>query len=235
MIQAIGFDLDGTLIDHRSSASKGISLLFNQKGWEYVGETNLETYWEYLENKHFARYISGELSTQQQRRERILEVIESLGISPDLATLDEFFDEFLMHYQSSWTAFPDVIKTLESLKSLGFRLSILTNGIQTQQNAKLKHLGLLGYFDSILAVENLTAPKPDSRAFAQLCEDFNLNASDVAYVGDDLVTDAIGASKSGLHGIWLNRSVMSENLGETHEIGNLAELIPLLNSISNQG
>lgn len=230
MIRAIGFDLDDTLLDHRSSASKGISSLFAERRWEYAGDTELETYWEYLEKKHFARYVSGELSIREQRRERIAGVIESLGISPDTNTLDEIFDEFLMHYQSSWEAFPDVIKTLESLKSSGFRLSILTNGIQAQQKAKLDHLGLSGYFDSILAVGNISAPKPDLRAFAELCESFSMKPSDVAYVGDDLVADAIGATKSGLHGIWLNRSGAIENSYSIHEIENLSDLIPLINS-----
>lgn len=233
MIRAIGFDLDDTLLDHRSSASKGISSLFDERRWEYAGETELEMHWEYLEKKHFARYVAGELSIQEQRRERIAGVIASLGISPDANALDEMFAEFLIHYQLSWTAFPDVIKTLESLKSSGFRLSILTNGVLAQQTAKLDHLGLSGYFDSILAVGNITAPKPDSRAFAKLCEAFSLKPSEVAYVGDDLVVDAIGATNNGLHGIWLNRSGEIEIACQIREIGNLSDLLPIVNSIEN--
>lgn len=233
MIQAIGFDLDGTLLDHRSSAANGILSLFEERRWEYAGETDLALRWEHLEKKHFPRYISGELSTQEQRRERVAGIIESLGVSSDVDSLDEIFDEYLLHYQLSWVSFPEVSNALESLKSLGFRLSILTNGIQVQQNAKMEHLGLSGYFDSILAVGNLTAPKPDSSAFAALCESFTLNPSEVAFVGDDLATDAIGATKSGLHGIWLNRSGARENLGQKYEITNLTELLPLLCSIWN--
>lgn len=100
---------------HLNCGSQGTFSLFNKRRWEFAGESELETYWEYLEKKHFARFVSGELSIQEQRRERIAGVIESLGISPDIDSLD-----------------------------------------------------------SILAIGNAIAPKPDSRAFAELCEAFRV-------------------------------------------------------------
>ena len=80
--------------------------------------------------------------------------------------------------------------------------------------------------------------KPDARIFRAAVARFAASApvSAAAYVGDRLRTDAIGAARAGLVGVWLNRS--GERPGEADaadaaaagvlEIRSLAELPALL-------
>ena len=98
----------------------------------------------------------------------------------------------------SGVAFPDAFPVLDTLHRAGFRLAVLTNGLQDQQEAKLASLGFLEFFDSVLAIGTLSAPKPDPRAFMQLCAVLRSEPNEILYVGDDMHTDAIAAAKAGL-------------------------------------
>jgi putative hydrolase of the HAD superfamily len=110
--------------------------------------------------------------------------------------LGELFEEYLSHYAKSWVAFPDGFPTLDALHRSGFRLAVLTSGQQKQQEAKLASMGLLDMFDSVLAIRTLSALKPDPRVFMGLCSAFGRGPSEVAYVGDDVQTDAIAVAKA---------------------------------------
>ncbi len=206
MIRAVGFDLDDTILDHRGAASAGIAALLKQQGWVYEGVTELGKEWQRLEQLHFAEYVAGNLTLIQQRRARMRNFLAMVEVEAHDAELDDLFREFLSHYANSWVAFSDVRPTLENLNHLGFRLAVLTNGQQEQQEAKLASMGFLGMFDSVLAIGTLTAPKPDARAFLELSSALGCAPEQVVYVGDDPLWDAIAATKAGLHGVWLNRA-----------------------------
>ncbi len=47
--------------------------------------------------------------------------------------------------------------------------------------------------------------KPDARIFEVACSEFGVRPEQAVYVGDRLRTDAIGAARAGLTGVWLNR------------------------------
>jgi putative hydrolase of the HAD superfamily len=48
--------------------------------------------------------------------------------------------------------------------------------------------------------------KPEPEIFLHACAVFGVAPNEAAYVGDRLVTDAGGAVRAGLTGVWLNRS-----------------------------
>ena len=108
----------------------------------------------------------------------------------------------------------------------------LSNGQQEQQDRKVESMGLSHFFDSVLAIGRVGSPKPDARAFLEMCAALKCRPSEVAYVGDDPDTDAIAASKAGLHGIWLNREGVRTPTGVEIQIDTLASLttLPILKS-----
>jgi putative hydrolase of the HAD superfamily len=215
VIRSVGFDLDGTLFDHRGAASSGITDLVIEQKWVYDAEVDFGLEWQRFEETHFARYIAGNLTVVGQRRARMRDFLAIAGIELQDGELDVLFEEYLSHYAKSWVPFPDVFPTLEALRGAGFRLAVLTSGVQKQQEAKLTSMGLIDMFDSVLAIGTLSAPKPDPRAFKQLCSVF----------GDDVHWDAIAATQAGLHGIWLNRDGHDEPAGVRTQIPSLGSLI----------
>jgi len=69
------------------------------------------------------RYVAGEISFQEQRRERICEVFETKFSD---AEADGLFSVYLGHYENSWRAYPDVLPCFGSLRV--DHVAVITNG-----------------------------------------------------------------------------------------------------------
>ncbi len=221
MIRGIGFDLDNTLFDHRGAAAAGMSSLLHKRGWVYEGESDLETIWQQIEQKYFSEYVAGNMTLAEHRRERMREFLAIANIYVTGADLNGLFDDYLEEYSNSWTAYSDALPVLETLRESGYALAVLTNGQQDQQERKLAKMGLSHFFTSVLAIGKVTHPKPDARAFLQMCASLECEPEAVVYVGDDPQVDAVAATRAGLHGVWLNREGLEAHVGISNQISTL--------------
>ena len=221
MIRGIGFDLDNTLFDHRGAAAAGMSSLLHKRGWVYEGESDLETIWQQIEQKYFSEYVAGNMTLAEHRRERMREFLAIANIHVTGADLNGLFDDYLEEYSNSWTAYSDALPVLETLRESGYALAVLTNGQQDQQERKLAKMGLSHFFTSVLAIGKVTHPKPDARAFLQMCASLECEPEEVVYVGDDPQVDAVAATRAGLHGVWLNRDGLEAHVGISNQISTL--------------
>ena len=69
------FDIDGTLIDH--DAAEVIAVIALHGKIEHTDDaTGFLRRWRSAFERHYNRYLAGELSIQQQRRERFREVFD---------------------------------------------------------------------------------------------------------------------------------------------------------------
>jgi len=228
MIRAIGFDLDNTLFDHRKAATQGLELLIREKGWTYLGNQSVGKEWHRLEDIYFAQYVAGVMTLMEHRRARMREFLVSTDARVDKSTLDELWNDYLIHYSNSWVAYPDVLAALSELKAAGYKLAVLTNGQQAQQEAKLATMGLADLFEAILAIGTVEALKPDQKAFAHLCRVLECGPNEVVFVGDDLDYDVRASINAGLKGVWLNRNDLPAEKGINLQIQTLATLRELL-------
>lgn len=224
MIRAVGFDLDGTLFDHRAAASSGLATLLQERGWVYEGSANLGQEWIRIERGYFAQYVAGNLTIVEQRQLRMRDFLALANVEVRDNELDELVKRYLSYYANSWIAYPDVLATLNALSESGLRLAVLTNGQQEQQEAKLAKMGIRDMFESVLAIGTLSVPKPDATAFMELALTLGCEPQEVVYVGDDPHGDAIAATNAGLQGVWLNRKGQETPVGVKTEIDSLALL-----------
>ena len=116
-------------------------------------------------------------------------------------------------------------------------LGIITNGDLAFQTAKIVGTGL----DALIPLGNLIASgevgvaKPHPGIFELAARHFGVEPRAACYVGDRLHTDAIGATRAGLLGVWIDRrrAATDEQLAEAAREGvpvihGLAELTALL-------
>lgn len=225
---AVGFDLDGTLLDHRSAAGTAIRQWLDDRGWVTPGTSSPTDEWLRLENDNFARYVRGNVSFQQQRIDRVTGFLKWLDVDVDEFNPDELFKEYLALYETSWVAYPDALGVLDEVQRMGLPVGVLTNGSKPQQEAKLRAIGLHDRFDVVLASSELPAGKPDPRAFHAFCKALNTTPPQVLFAGDDLQSDVHGAIRAGLRAVWVNRS---EGTGSTDApvIESLNGVVALLN------
>lgn len=207
VLPAVLFDLDGTLIDHEAAARSAVVRFAGglRQQVRHSPEA-LVAEWLRLEAEHFDSYLAGAVTFEEQRRSRLTSFLDFLGdgLSPQ-RDLDLLFATYLEHYQAAWCAYDDVTPALDVLSKAGVAVGVLTNGQEAQQRAKLSAVGLLDWFRCVIASSTLPAAKPAPQAFSAACERLGRPPHDVVYVGDNLHTDALAATRAGLRGIWLNR------------------------------
>lgn len=228
MIRAIGFDLDNTLFDHTEAAATAMRTMVREKNWKYNGAASIGAEWHRVETIYFSKYAAGEMTLIEHRRARMRVFLESTDVEPDEDELDLLWSEYVRHYSDSWIAYTDAVDALRELKVAGYKMAVLTNGQQAQQEAKLEAIGLRDMFEACLAIGTVEALKPDPRAFAQLCQVLECEPHEVLFVGDDLDVDVRASIQAGLRGVWLNRNGMdspADISAQVHSLDALKEFL----------
>lgn len=226
-IQAVFFDLDGTLLDHDAATRAGALGLFDRYSDRLTGsDERLLRRWEDLTELHFDRYLRGETSYAGQRRWRIRDLFDVAPGEMSDAEADEVFAVYRRAYEENWELFPDVADTLEALRS--FRLGVITNGGSVHQRQKLEGVGILDRFAAVVASEDEGVAKPDSKIFKVACQAVGAPPSACVHVGDRLDVDAIGARDAGLRGVWLDRHDEGSGPADITRITQLTEIPALV-------
>ena len=206
MMRLALFDLDDTLLDHRGAVSRGILRHVDTlDGFVVDDRERSVALWHELEDRHYHRYLAGELSFAGQRRARAIDFGSAHGVPLADAEADAWFDTYFESYRGAWTLFDDALPCLDRLTDAGWRLGVITNGELDYQRVKLERTGLIDRFEHVVASGALGVAKPDPRIFGHACDLFGVDPADALYVGDRLLTDAVGAASAGLTGVWLNR------------------------------
>ncbi|HEV7742471.1 MAG TPA: HAD family hydrolase [Pseudolysinimonas sp.] len=223
------FDLDDTVFAHRESVEAGIAAHRTTLGGALAAADRANEFarWNALEELHYHRYLTGELDFLQQRRERARGFLKPYGVQLDDAAADEWFDRYLVHYESTWTLHADTLPCLEALRPA--RFGVITNGSLPFQAAKIDGVGLSPWIEHVIASGEVGIAKPDPRIFHIACGVFEVEPAEAVYVGDRLHTDAIGAARAGLLGVWLDRPGVATR-AELAEAA--AEGVPVIRSLA---
>lgn len=203
------FDLDDTLFAHRAAVESGILRYAETLGAPYGAlETDeLTTLWHDLEEEHYHSYLAGRLDFEGQRQARARDFAARHGVALDDAQASAWFADYFEHYVAAWTLHDDALPALDELERRipGVRFGLITNGDLAFQSRKVHAVGLDARVDHVVASGEVGIPKPDAGIFRFACDAFRVGPAEAAYVGDRLRTDAIGAARAGLTGVWLNR------------------------------
>lgn len=242
---AILFDLGSTLIYYDgdwtgSRAESNTRLLdsllanglrLNRRAFLAKWESRLNAYQNEREEdliEHSAMYV-------------LQSVLSDLGCPPlPETTLREVLAEMYAITQQYWRAEPDAAPTLGALKSLGYRLGVLSNAADDEDvQALIDQAGLRHYFDFILTSASLGFRKPHPHTFQAALDLWGLQANRAAMVGDNLRADIGGANNLGIFSIWITRRTAVEGSAHTGKpvtpgatIQTLSELLPLLDKLN---
>ncbi|HSP22531.1 MAG TPA: HAD family hydrolase [Planococcus sp. (in: firmicutes)] len=126
--------------------------------------------------------------------------------------------------------YDETMRVLEGLKGR-YDLLLLTNGSPGLQNIKLEITPEISpYFAHIVISGAFGKGKPDPGIFEYALAKFGYAREDVLMVGDNLMTDIIGAEQAGIRSVWVNREgkAAHDSIKPTYEITHLEELLQLL-------
>ncbi|MER8010744.1 HAD family hydrolase [Streptomyces sp. NPDC094149] len=235
-IRAVVWDVDDTLFDYTTADREGMRSHLSVEGLLAGGETPEEALarWREITDWQWARFSAGELSFEEQRRERIRVF---LGTPLEAAEADAWFRRYMTHYEAAWALFPDVVPVLDALAT-SHRHAVLSNSSLTVQDHKLRTLGVHDRFETILCAAELGISKPQAGAFLAACAALDLAPHEVAYVGDHPEIDGRGAADAGLLSVWIDRNgVYTDGTAPfgPHRIASLAELPAILGADTRFG
>ena len=206
-IEAILFDLSGTLVDDLQAVYKG-----------YVDLC-----------KKYDRKCP---SLLQFREEFKLPYPEFLAEKCYNNVMDaiNFWQNAYMNHGSSITIFPDVIPALNELKKQdSLKLGVVSQTPKEQVEQNLKKFNLQNYFDNIV----LDRWKPDPKGLLQALEDLNVtNPQKVVYIGD-MKEDIQAAQKANIQSWAIYRQQGSFNTLEKLEQANPTRILSVLTEITN--
>ncbi|MBT2757168.1 HAD family hydrolase [Mesobacillus foraminis] len=131
--------------------------------------------------------------------------------------------------------YEETFQTLDALKGT-YRLLLLTNGSPDLQNTKLEITAELSpYFDEIVISGDFGRGKPDPGIFEHALSLLSLQKEEAIMVGDNLMTDILGANRAGIKSVWINRHNKERNeVVPTYEIKHLEELFPILEELADK-
>ena len=215
MIEAVIFDLDGTLLDRDSSLQSFVAVQYDR--FAFLDRIKRQDY--------IRRFIELDCHGHVWKDKVYQSLIEEFKITQVnwQCLLDDYETEFINHC----IPFPHLIKTLTLLKQ-NYLLGIITNGREVFQSRSIKGLGIEDYLDTILISETEQVRKPQPEIFHAALSKLKVMPEASVYVGDNPQADIIGAKNAGLQAIWKRNQFWSEPKEADAIIDELNEILPIL-------
>ena len=208
MLKAVFFDFDGTLADDGATIDRALKAAFAMicEHWPDLSAAVLESTYRHISDRawgDYDRYLRPLGSAEAMLTSLWQQTLERFGhdnAEVAHAAATTYWQRRLRNCQP----YPDVLPFLAGLTQR-FHVSLLTNGAPSMQRAKVRAAGLQEYFRDIFVGGEFDQGKPAPFIFSAALSAANCRPEEAVYIGDSLLHDVVGARKSGLHSVWLNR------------------------------
>jgi putative hydrolase of the HAD superfamily len=211
-IQAILFDINGTLIDIQTDEGseeiyRGISHFLTYQGiyihrWEVRDE-----YFRLMEEQRrasgeaFPEFDAVELWRQFLRRRP--EACHSMP-PEKLRWMPNFLAEMYRGVSRlRLQLYPEVKSVLDELAQR-FKLAALSDAQSAWALPEMRAVGIEGYFQPIIVSGDLGFRKPDKRIFEAALNGLDLPPENVLFVGNDMYRDIYGAKQFGMKTVFFS-------------------------------
>jgi putative hydrolase of the HAD superfamily len=200
----IWFDLDDTLFDHSYSVGLGIASVRAQYPAFMRREIpELVRLYNDALNEVYPGYLLGQFDFAEMRRLKLNRFLSLAGIEqgegPETAVFHGIYDE---GYHSERRATQGSAEALHRLQHEGYGIAVLTNGVQSVQEEKLRHIGFDFLVPNLLSSERAGAPKPDPAIFRWALQQTQRGPESVIMIGDNPLNDIQGALNSGIRALY---------------------------------
>src|SRR5579859_793595 len=245
-LQAIIFDLGGTLIDWPDwdeDVNRRWAL-----SYDYLTTHVPSTHWPDREAYVYAM--------REAERTHWQQVTESQASSTPISLLRQGFhfldyevgeEDLLVAMDgyaravNGWAIiFPDTVQTLLALRKRGYPLGLLSNTWWAAEwhNADLAAHGLTALLDEVVYTSDLPHSKPHPATFLEVTKRLRVDPKQCVMIGDRMIDDVSGAQGVGMRGVWKKNNYpwpKPEYIVPSGVISTLSELLPLLEEWEQEG
>jgi len=163
------------------------------------------------------------------RRDAWTKGLKRIGID-DANLGSELAELFIEERKKSPFLYEETFSVLDRLKK-DYQLVLITNGSPSLQQTKLEITPEIApYFEHVIISGGFGVGKPNRTIFEHALALCNIEPGEALMVGDNLMTDILGASYVGIPSVWINRenNKAHEEIIPTYEIKDLNELFSIL-------
>lgn len=232
----------------------GDTLMYHTSTWDSTRNDSIDVLCEHLVEKGiltdvetFKNLFSKRQVEYYQRRDFDLVEITSLDVfrstlyevgAPKIneAQMQEAMAVMYSVSQDRWEVEPDAVSTLETLKTDGYKLALISNASDSDDvQVLIDKAQIRPFLDTIIISSDMGLRKPHTRLFEQALRAWYAKPSQAVMVGDLLAADVAGAKAAGLASIWINRPASARKnepyIGRfipDREVKSLSEIPPIL-------
>lgn len=208
-IEAVSFDLDGTLVDAAAGWRVGFDRAFAQLLAQHptlgslgaAADVHDGTFVEYMNEAH--EHGGGREWDEAYVREAFRQLLARHAVRDDRLA-DAVFEEYEQTWPRSVDIYEETIPTLEALHGR-VRLLMISNGLTQYQWPKIDRFDLRPFFDRIVISEEAGVVKPDVEIFELALSGLKVAPASALHVGDSLPADVGGARAAGWLAAWIRR------------------------------
>ncbi|HHK5534388.1 TPA: HAD family hydrolase [Bacillus mobilis] len=216
MIQAVLFDLDGTLLDRRQSLKQFIHDQYNR-------------FASHLMNIEQSEYCSRFLELDNNGYTWKDKVYATLLCEYNITTLtpEQLLHDYITNFQHHCIPFQNMHELLQRLIQQNIKIGIITNGFTDFQINNLRALNIHTYTNTILVSEAEGIKKPHPEIFERALQKLDIKASECLYVGDHPENDVLGSERIGILGVW-KRDSFWDDFEHPRIVNDLLEVLSFL-------
>ena len=230
--KGIGFDWAYTLVDLGKEDDRSPL----KKVFRYLSSKNLplpdfEDFLEQLRKIFHPMIENSRITNQEAHFEIALKKLISqfnISLNEDFS-LKKLLEIYYMEVYSERKLYPEVISVLNSLKSIGVRMGVVSNTTNPRfmKENEMKAAGLEPFFDFAIYSSDTPYRKPHPSIFQLAIESLKLKPEEILFVGDNLRLDIVGAQNVGMKSAWINRERKTNSIdGEPdYELHSLIDLL----------
>ncbi len=188
--KAVLFDLDLTLIDSSKAIVNSIKHVLDLKGYS-------------IQKEEIAKLV-GKVSLEEQFQA----LVPSLSDNEISEYVDCYRQHYLTHHIENTKLYPHAEETLQNLRSLDFKLGVVTGKYKKPALEVLNHFQLTPLLNVIVSSYDVKKHKPAPDVIFEATRRLGVNASECVFVGDSLA-DVEAGKRAGCFTIALSRNRVS--------------------------
>lgn len=221
MIRGVIFDIDNTLTDFMKMKRTAVDAAV-----EGMMDAGLPGKKQALVDEFFEHYWKEGIE-DQKIFDKILKA--KLG-AIDYKILASGILAYRRSKNGTMTLYPRVNQTLMELKTMGIRLTVLSDAPKMEVWLRIVSLGLHHYFDEIITSEDFGVKKPDPKPFRKALEVLGTRPEETIMVGDWPDRDVKGAKAAGIRAVWAKYgdTFNTKESGAEFDIDDIYEVVGII-------
>lgn len=207
-IKTILFDMDGTLIDTNALIHESFVHTFNHYGLSFTDEEILT--------------FNGP---------PLIDTFKNIHSETAHKMVETYREHNIANHDHYVTVFPTVKETLEVLRQKGIKMAVVSAKMRSGVEQSLEFTNLRQYFDVIVAVDDVSKPKPHPQPVLKALEQLGTSTESALMVGDNS-HDIESGNNAGVKTVGVSWSLKGESFLKqfkpTYMIHEMRELLKIV-------